>query len=166
MRTQTSEGLTVVDDDIAPLQLSTEAAVGMPYTTYDKVPPVMGDAPTARRTEIVKEAALAEGAVAKVKVWPPSLETGTIEGVELEDTTKSPAAAVVDAKSFETEMVHEILPPTLKGDGGEQDSDEAVLGIPAVNKNQNYHHTKMNCILDIVVKAAGISTVVPRGTVN
>lgn len=28
-----SEGLTVVDDDITPLQLSTEAAVGMPYAT-------------------------------------------------------------------------------------------------------------------------------------
>lgn len=57
---------------------------------------------------------------------------------------------MVAPKSFETEIVHEILPPTLKGDGGEQDSDEAVLGIP----------------VDMEVKATGISIVVPRGTVN
>jgi len=70
-----------------------------------------------------------------VKVEPPFEVVGIMDGELEEETEKSETRAVVAPETPETEMVHEIAPPSRSGLAAEQSKDDCVVGFPYTRRD-------------------------------
>lgn len=75
------------------------------------------------------------GIVLNVKLVPPPRLVGVIETALVEATLKSDTIPVVAPCVPEVTMVHEIVPPTRRGEGAVHDNVDALLGVPTTTKD-------------------------------
>jgi len=110
------------------LQDRLDAVVGVLYTMYDGLPPLMVMPPTC--TVMTKAELAVVGVVENVYVDPPLPLMGVIDPDAVDETEKSPDTPVVAPVLPDTVIVHEMAPPTRGVAAALQDKLDAVVGVP------------------------------------